>query len=132
MFWKYAANLQENTQIPFQHGCSPAHLLHIFRAPFPKNTSGRMLLDKITTFHGFFQHNLMLCSTQSHWFAIIFFLFKRFLIALIIPYLVAHFYFLKLFYLQIIYKVLVSFFFFHYHTHFWHVLVSYNFWLCLI
>ena len=36
-FWKYAANLQENT-------ISPVHLLHILRAPFPKNTSGRLLV----------------------------------------------------------------------------------------
>ena len=27
-----------------RHGCSPASLLHIFRTPFLKNTSGRMLL----------------------------------------------------------------------------------------
>ena len=26
------------------HGCSAANLLHIFRAPFPKNTSGWLLL----------------------------------------------------------------------------------------
>ena len=26
-------------EITFQHGCSPANLLHIFRTPFPKNTS---------------------------------------------------------------------------------------------
>ena len=24
------------------HGCSPVNLLHIFRTPFPKNTSGRI------------------------------------------------------------------------------------------
>ena len=27
-----------------RHGCSPVSLLHIFRTPFPKNTSGRLLL----------------------------------------------------------------------------------------
>ena len=26
------------------HGCSPVNLLHIFRTPFPRNTSGRLLL----------------------------------------------------------------------------------------
>ena len=31
MFWKYAANLQKNTH---------ADVLHIFRTPFTKNTSG--------------------------------------------------------------------------------------------
>ena len=25
-------------------GCSPVNLLHIFKTPFPKNTSGRLLL----------------------------------------------------------------------------------------
>ena len=29
-----------------QHGCSPVSLLHIFRTPFPKNTSGRLLLSR--------------------------------------------------------------------------------------
>ena len=33
------------TDITFRHGCSPVNLLHIFRIPFPKNTSGGMLLD---------------------------------------------------------------------------------------
>ena len=28
-----------------RHGCSAVNLLHIFRATFPKNTSGRLLLD---------------------------------------------------------------------------------------
>ena len=27
------------------NGCSPVNLLHIFRIPFPKNTSGRLLLN---------------------------------------------------------------------------------------
>ena len=27
-----------------KHGCSPVNLLHIFRAPFLKNTSGPLLL----------------------------------------------------------------------------------------
>ena len=31
-------------EITLRHGCSPASLLHIFRTPFPKNTSGRLLL----------------------------------------------------------------------------------------
>ena len=26
-------------EIALRHGCSPVNLLHIFRAPFPKNTS---------------------------------------------------------------------------------------------
>ena len=31
-------------EIALRHGCSPVNLLHIFRTPFPKNTSGRLLL----------------------------------------------------------------------------------------
>ena len=27
-----------------RQGCFPANLLHIFKTPFPKNTSGRLLL----------------------------------------------------------------------------------------
>ena len=27
------------------HGCPPVHLLHIFKTPFPRNTSGWLLLD---------------------------------------------------------------------------------------
>ena len=31
-------------KIVLRHGCSPVNLLHIFRTPFPKNISGRLLL----------------------------------------------------------------------------------------
>ena len=31
-------------EITVRHGCSPVNLLHIFRTPFSKNTSGRLLL----------------------------------------------------------------------------------------
>ena len=31
-------------EITLRHGCSPVNLLHIFRTPFAKNTSGRLLL----------------------------------------------------------------------------------------
>ena len=53
VFWKYAANIQENThaevlqsnfiEITLRHGCSLANLLHILRTPFLKNTSGQLL-----------------------------------------------------------------------------------------
>ena len=33
-------------EITFRHGCSPVNLLHIFRTPFSRNTSGWMLLLK--------------------------------------------------------------------------------------
>ena len=37
--------LQSNfSKITFRHGCSPVYLLHIFKIPFPKNTSGWVLL----------------------------------------------------------------------------------------
>ena len=35
-------------EITLLYGCSPVNLLHIFRAPFTKNTSGRLLLSFIT------------------------------------------------------------------------------------
>ena len=34
-------------EITIRDGCSPLNLLHIFRTPFPKNTSGGMLLKVI-------------------------------------------------------------------------------------
>ena len=33
------------SEITFRHGCSPLNLLRIFRIPFSKNTSGRLLLS---------------------------------------------------------------------------------------
>ena len=38
-------NLQNNfIEITLRHGCSPVNLLHIFRTPFPRNTSEWLLL----------------------------------------------------------------------------------------
>ena len=38
--------IQSNfTEIPLRHECSPEKLLRIFRTPFPKNTSGELLLN---------------------------------------------------------------------------------------
>ena len=34
-------------EIALRHGCSPVNLLDIFRTPFPKNTSGWLLLLKV-------------------------------------------------------------------------------------
>ena len=35
--------LQSNfIEFTLWHGCSPVNLLHIFRTPFPRNTSGRI------------------------------------------------------------------------------------------
>ena len=35
---------KKKISIILRHGCSPANLLHIFRTPSPKNTSGGLLL----------------------------------------------------------------------------------------
>ena len=56
---KIAANLQNTcrnaisiksqrnfTEITLRHRCSPVNLLHIFRIPFLKNTSGGLLLNR--------------------------------------------------------------------------------------
>ena len=45
-FNKFASNFIE---IALRHGCSPVNLLHIFKTPFLKNTSGRLLLTN--SFH---------------------------------------------------------------------------------
>ena len=39
------------TEIALRHGCSPVNLVYIFRTPFPRNTSGRLLffLDEFRT-----------------------------------------------------------------------------------
>ena len=45
LFWNFI-------EIALQHGCSPAYLQHIFRTPFYKNTSARLLLYmQSTKFH---------------------------------------------------------------------------------
>ena len=36
--------LEIEIEIAFRHGCSPVNLLYIFRTPFPKNTSGELLM----------------------------------------------------------------------------------------
>ena len=44
--------LQSNfIEITFRHGCSPVNLLHIFRTPLPKNTSGWTLLSLAANAH---------------------------------------------------------------------------------
>ena len=40
--------LQSNfIEITLRHGCSPVNLLHFFRTPFSKNSSGRVLLEMV-------------------------------------------------------------------------------------
>ena len=36
-----------NFKNALRHGCSLVNVLHIFRAPFPKNTCGRLLLKDL-------------------------------------------------------------------------------------
>ena len=38
-------------EIALRHGCSPVNLLHIFRAPFPRNTAKRLLLRLLFNVH---------------------------------------------------------------------------------
>ena len=47
-------------EITLRHGCSFVNLLHIFRAPFPKNTS-RWLLIELTHFQIFSLHSKSSC-----------------------------------------------------------------------
>ena len=37
-------NMQQIYKITLRHGCSPVNLWHIFRTPFLKNASGRLLI----------------------------------------------------------------------------------------
>ena len=34
--------------LTLRHGCSPVNLLHLFRTPFLKNTSGQLLLNVVS------------------------------------------------------------------------------------
>ena len=38
--------ISHSTEIPLRHGYFPVNLLNSFRTPFPKNTSGGLLLPK--------------------------------------------------------------------------------------
>ena len=63
-------NLQCNfIEITLWHGCSPVDLLHIFRIPFLKNTSGRLLLKiheflyfKDTKYQSYTNADLKICK----------------------------------------------------------------------
>ena len=46
-------------EVTLRHGCSPVNLLHIFRTPLTKNTSGRMLLFMVKDFFYNFLRDLL-------------------------------------------------------------------------
>ena len=54
--------LQSNSiEITLRHGCSPVNLLHVFRTPFYRNTSGWRLLNKLVNpFH----------ATEPFWYTL--------------------------------------------------------------
>ena len=52
-------------EIALRHGCSPVNLLHIFRTPFPKNTSGWLLLSASSDY---FCLLLLLITSQNTFF----------------------------------------------------------------
>ena len=77
VFWKYAANLLENThaevwfqiklysnffEITLRHGCS-VNLLLIFRTPFPRNTSELLPLKMLQYFSFCYPDSF----TMKHW-----------------------------------------------------------------
>ena len=73
VFWKYTANLQENTyaevqstfiEITLRHGCSPIGLLYIFRTPFPRTPLDGCwypLLKLCSLTEGFFGKLAIIC-----------------------------------------------------------------------
>ena len=52
-------------EITIRDGCSPLNLLHIFRTPFPKNTSGGMLLKVIKRVLNTFLNLIQIVSNCS-------------------------------------------------------------------
>ena len=51
-------------EITLRHGCSPVNLLHIFRTPFLKNTSGWLLLYISIISGTMKEHNDKICKEQ--------------------------------------------------------------------
>ena len=60
-------------EIALWHGCSPVNLLHIFRTPFPKNTSGWLFLYQHVLFQIVQSRKLSLQNDfcQTHRFKIL-------------------------------------------------------------
>ena len=55
-------------KLPLRHGCSPVNLLDIFGTAFPKNTSGRLLLNEMIQKHHEETNieNLLACSILKY------------------------------------------------------------------
>ena len=48
IYWRTSTpkfDINSFIETTLRHGCSPVNLLHIIRAPFPKNTFGQLLLQ---------------------------------------------------------------------------------------
>ena len=56
--------------LQLRHGCSPVNLLHIFRTPFPWNTSEMLLLkDLLVTYSiAIYVDNTLICGNSQYWF----------------------------------------------------------------
>ena len=59
-FNKVSSNI---IKIALRHGCSPVNLLHTFRAPFPRNTSGWLLLYLVNMSLSFGCHIIFFVAT---------------------------------------------------------------------
>ena len=59
---KHPCQSKNFIEITLWHGCSAVNLLHVFRTPFPKNTSNRLLLHLLVTF---FKPVVKFCSKLS-------------------------------------------------------------------
>ena len=53
-------------EIALWHGCSPVNLLHIFRTPFSKNTSGWLLLIDSSKTFDIIDHLLLLKRLEMY------------------------------------------------------------------
>ena len=52
-------------EIALRHGCSPVHLLHIFRTPFPKSTPGRLFLTLLVWYVHAAEAVIRRCSAKK-------------------------------------------------------------------
>ena len=55
-------------EITLWHGCSPVNMLHIFRTPFPKNTSIELLLNESSRYKRNFSLSAFSLSISGQYF----------------------------------------------------------------